>query len=71
MSKVMQLFGQPRSQGSLLSVPGNEVVVSPFTGCAKSVKKLRREMSYLYYHQKNHFYDEDCFCIWSRFETED
>ena len=35
----MQLSGQPRSQGSLLPVPGNEVVLSPFTDCVKSVKK--------------------------------
>ena len=48
----MQLSGQPRSQGSLLPVPGNEVVLSPFTDGVKSVKKLRREMSYLYYHLK-------------------
>ena len=51
----MQLSGQPRSQGSLLPVPGNEVVLSPFTGCVKSVKKLRCEMSYLYYHEKKSF----------------
>ena len=37
-------------QGSLLPVPGNEVVLSPITGCVKSMKKLRCEMSYLYYH---------------------
>ena len=48
----MQLSGQPRSQDSLLPVPGNEVVLSPFTGCVKSVKNLRCEMSYLYYHLK-------------------
>ena len=66
----MQLSGQPRSKGSLLPVPGNEVVLSLFAGCVKSGKKLRCEMSYLYYHSKSHFYNEDCFCSWSRFESE-
>ena len=66
----MQLSGQPRYQGSLLPVPGNEVVLSLFTGCVKSVKKLRCEMSYQDYHEKSHFYNEDCFCSWSRFESE-
>ena len=27
-------------------------------------------MSYQDYHEKNHFYNEDCFCTWSRFESE-
>ena len=66
----MQLSGQPLSQGSLLPAPGNEVVLSLFTGCVKSVKNVDVKCVIYIIIKKIIFYNEDCFCTWSRFESE-